>query len=192
MERFVRSCCRALTWVGSVSCPAVVGIGSGRLLDLRHGPPLLLPHLHLRLGGPGGYVGHVPLLALRAVPVGPPLPVLDGLLPETPVPRSNATASGGALVTGLTQPALHVIVLRLAVLLHGMHLHAVAVVTSRTLRDGFDSARGSAKDKSGRRLEVDKNIDFVKDNLLGNNYYAIFVAISLLTIFISLCMVRTT
>lgn len=157
-ESFVGPCCRTLTWVGSMSGPAVVGIGSGRLLHLRHGPPLLLPHLYLRLGGPGGHVGHVPLLALRAVPVGPPLPVLDGLFPETPVPRrAAAAASGGALVTGLAQTALHVVELRLAVLLHGMHLHAVAVVTSGALRDGLDSARGSGQDKSGPWLKVDQN-----------------------------------
>lgn len=116
----------------------MVGIGSGRLLDLSHGSPLLFPHLHLGLGGPGAHVRHVSLLAFGAVPVRSPLPVLDGLLTETPVPRSTTATSRGALVTPLTQPALHVVVLSLGTLLHGMHLHAVTVVTSRALRDGFD------------------------------------------------------
>lgn len=142
---------RTVTCVRPISRPALVRIRSSGLLHLSHGSPLLLPHLHLRLGGPRGHVGHVSFLALGAVPVRSPMPVLDGLFAETPVPRSASATPRGALITPLAQSTLHVIVLSLGALLHGMHLHAVAVVTTRALRDRLDPAWCPAtKDKWNR------------------------------------------
>lgn len=129
-----------ITCIRAVRSSAVVRIRWCRLLNFSHGSPLLLPHLHLRLCGPGAHVRHVSFLALRAVPVRSPLPVLYGLLTKPPV---SGPASRGPLVTPLAHPALHVIVLRLGTLLHGMHLHTVTVVTSRTLWDRFHPSWGS-------------------------------------------------
>lgn len=123
----------SLTCVGPIPRPAVVRVGRCRLLDFSHSSPLLFPHLHLRLSGPGAHVRHVSFLAFRAVPVRSPLPILDGLFAKTPAPGSPAAAPRGALVARLAQPALHVIVLRLRTVLHGVHLNAVAVVTAGAL-----------------------------------------------------------
>lgn len=134
----------AVTCVRSISCPAVVRIGSGRLLHLSHSSPFLFPHLHLRLSGPRAHVWHVPFLAFSAVPVRSPLPILNSLFTKTPVSWSPAATSRGALIPPLAQPALHVIVLSLRTLLHGVHLHAVAVITSRALWDRLDPPWSSA------------------------------------------------
>lgn len=139
---------RALTGVGAVCCSAV-RIGRSRLLDFRHSPPLLLPHLHFRLGGSGTHIRYVSLLAFSAVPVRSPLPVLDSLFTKTPVSRA---ASGWAFVTPLIQPALHVIVLSFRTVLHGMHLNAITVVTSRALRDRLDPPWCSAEKKIQGRV----------------------------------------
>lgn len=89
----------SVTCVRAICGPAVVGIGCGRLLDLSHSSPLLFPHLHFRLRSSRAHVWNVSLIPFGAVPVRSPLPVLDGLLPESPVSRA---ASRRALIPSLT------------------------------------------------------------------------------------------
>lgn len=142
---------RTCTCIRTISRPAVVRIRRSGLLHLSHGSPFLFPHLHFRLSGPRGHVWHVSFLALSAVPVRSAMPVLDGLFAETPVPRSPSATSRGALVTPLAQSTLHVVVLSLGAFLHGMHFHAVTVVTTRALRDRLDTPWCSAIKHKGNR-----------------------------------------
>lgn len=123
---------------------AVSGPGEILLLSLSRG--LGLPHLGLRLSGPGAHVRDVSFFALGAVPVRAAVPVLDGLPAETRSPHSTRPVESTVRTSVL--PAL--VGLPVGVLVPLVQLGAVAVVAAGALGDGFGTARGSGSTEGKR------------------------------------------